>query len=223
MTPEEYEQQVAEFFKNKGYSVQLTSFTNDYGVDVFATKTNEKIVIQAKMYGSGVRPINRQMIMELCGAMHYFDCNSAKIVTDGRVLSDAKEVANKLNIEIIHLIPDNNFKVLPCEKDSFSNIWKEFIVPLQGKIIKRKNGKTNKIISVDSSGLKRITSNNNMQIIKIEIFKQVINHLKKHKEITRAEINDNYPGRDSSGICLILSQLPFIEYGGRPAKLIWKK
>jgi hypothetical protein len=222
MNSDEYEEYAAYYFKQKGFKVKLTP-KNDYGVDVFATRNNEKIAIQAKMYGSGVRPINRQMIMELCGAMHYFDCTSAKFVTNGKILSDAKEVANKLDIEIIYLQTDENFKSKLLEKDSFSKIWEEYIIPLQGKTIKRSNGKTNKIISVDWSGIKRITSNGNQATIKIEIFKQVINHLKKHKEITRKAINEDYLGRASSGICLILSQIPFIEYIEKPSKLVWKK
>ena len=222
MNPEQYELQVADFFEKKGYITDITSFTNDYGVDVFATKGNKKIAIQAKMYGSG-RSINRQMVMELCGSMHYFDCTSAKLVTNGQVLSDAQEVAKKLRIEIIYLNPDPDFKSKNLNKDSFSNIWEQYIMPLQGKTITRTNGKTNKIITVDWSGIKRITSNGKTATIKIEIFKQVIRHLEKHKEITRSAINDDYLGRASSGICLIISQIPFIEYSSRPAKLIWKK
>ncbi len=221
MNPGEYEKQAANYFKNKGYSVKVSSYTNDYGVDVFASKNKEKIAIQVKMYGSGIRPINRQMIMELCGAMNYFDCTSAKFVTDGRVLSDAKEVADKLNIEIIYLKPDESFK--SNKKDSFTEMWEKYIIPLQGKTIVRDNGKTNKVISVDWSGIKRITSNGNQATIKIEIFKQVVKHLEKHKEITRKEINEEYVGRASSGICLILSQVPYVSYGGRPSKLMWKK
>jgi restriction system protein len=224
MTPEEYEQQVAEYFTELGYDVKLSSYTNDYGVDVFASKGKERIAIQAKMYGSGIRPINRQMVMELCGAMHYFDCTSAKFVTDGRILDDAKQVADKLHIEIISLIPNNNFKSSKLDDNSFSNIWEQYVVPLEGKTIKKENGKTNKIVSVDWSGIKRITSNGKIGTIKIEIFKLVINHLKEHKEITRKAINEEYLGRASSGICLILSQLPFIDYvKTRPSKLVWKK
>jgi len=222
MNSDEYEEYAADYFKKKGYQVKLTP-KNDYGVDVFAIKGKEKIAIQAKMYGSGIRPINRQIIMELCGAMHYFECKSAKLVTDGRVLDDAKEVAKKLDIEIIYLEQNDNFEVKASDPDSFSTIWEEYILPLQGKTIKRSNGKTNKIISADWSGIKRITSNGNNAIIKIEIFKQVINQLKKYKTITRKAINDDYIGRASSGICLILSQVPFIEYLEKPSRLIWKK
>jgi len=221
MNPREYEYYTGEYFKKKGYKVELTPETNDYGVDLFIYKNSKKIAIQVKMYGQGTRPINRQMIMELCGAMNYFDCNQAKFVTDGRVLNDALEVAEKLNIEIINLSPDDSFKI--NVKDTFSDIWTKYIIPLKGKTLIRSNGKENKIVLVDWSGIKRITSNGNTATIKIEIFKQVINYLEKNKEITRKAINDDYLGRASSGICLILSQVPFIDYLKNPARLVWKK
>lgn len=48
MTPEEYEHYVAQSFKEMGYETVVTSFSNDYGVDVFAIKGDEKIAIQVK-------------------------------------------------------------------------------------------------------------------------------------------------------------------------------
>ena len=46
MTPEEYEHYVAQSFKEMGYETVVTSFSNDYGVDVFAIKGDEKIALQ---------------------------------------------------------------------------------------------------------------------------------------------------------------------------------
>jgi len=223
MTPRHYEEQVARHFMDRGYDVILTPQTNDYGVDIFASKGKVKIAIQSKMYGSANRSVNRKMIMELCGAMHYFGCTSATMVTDGEVLSDAKKVADKLNIEIIYLKPDLSFKLRQSKTDTFSEIWKKYILTLEGKVLTREDGKKNKIIAVDWSGVKRISSNGKVSSIKIEIFKEVINYLDKKKEITRKHINDEYDGRASSGVCLILSQVPFIQYERNPTRLIWKK
>ena len=38
MNPRQFEELVCEHFRNKGYEIQLTAFTGDYGVDVFASK-----------------------------------------------------------------------------------------------------------------------------------------------------------------------------------------
>ena len=43
------------------------------------------------------------MVMELHGAAGYFDCAGAMLATDGRVLADASEVAQKLGIRIIDM------------------------------------------------------------------------------------------------------------------------
>jgi hypothetical protein len=225
MTPKQFEELVCEHFRNKGYKAEATSYSNDYGVDVFATKGKEKIAVQAKMYGGGSRKINRQMVMELHGAKDYFDCTKAIIATDGILLSDAKEVADKLKIEILNI----DSSVLPRTKKptlndkTFDSIWEKYIIPLQGKTLTRDNGETNEIVKVNWSEIERLTSNGNKGKIKVEIFKQAINKLLTDGSITRDYINQNYVGRASSGVILILSQVPFFQLTDKPTGLIYIK
>ena len=170
MTPRQFEELVCEHFRNKGYEAKTNSYVGDYGVDVFATKVKEKIAVQAKMYGSGTRKINRQMVMELHGAKDYFDCTKAVIATDGILLADAFEVANKLKIEILNIdnsVPLTSKKPLPSDK-TFDSIWEKYIIPLQGKTLTRDNGETNEIIKVNWSEVERLTSNGNKGKIKVE-------------------------------------------------------
>ncbi len=225
MRPDEYEHIVAEYFESKGYKTAVTQYSNDYGVDVFVTKGKEKIAIQAKMFGGSTRPINRQMVMELHGAKDYFDCTKAIIATDGRIIDNALEVANKLKIDIIKIpaIQTSNKTKNPALSNSFENIWEKYVMPLEGKTINRPDGKTNKIVKVDWSGIQRITSNGNLQKIKIEIFKKTINHLLKNGEITRSYINEEYKDRASSGIILILGNTGIFEITNRPKGLKMKK
>jgi restriction system protein len=225
MKPREFEELVCEYFRRQGYKAETTSYSNDYGIDVFASKGKEKIAIQAKMYGNSTRKINRQMVMELHGAKDYFDCTKAIIATDGTFLSDAITVAKKLKIEILYL---DSFQSIPNKPQKsngldFDGIWENYIIPLQGKTLKRSNGGTNKVVKADWSGIERITSNGNKGKIKIEIFKQATNKLLRDGFITRDEINQNYPGRASSGIVLILSQVPFFKITDRPTGLQYKK
>ena len=84
VTPLVYEEMVAAHFRRQGYSVELTPHCNDYGVDAFACKENQKLALQAKMYGGG-RKVNRAMVMQLHGAKDYFGCTEAVIVTNGEV------------------------------------------------------------------------------------------------------------------------------------------
>lgn len=235
MNPQQFEQLVCEHFRKKGYKAETTSYNNDYGVDVFATKGNEKIAIQAKMYGSTSRKINRQMIMELHGAKDYFDCTKAIMATNGIVLPDAQEVADKLKIEILNLGGNafplaNSIKVKTKQQPAkalkkgspcFESIWEQYIMPLQGKTISRSGGKSNTITKVDWSGIERLTSNNNKGKIKIEIFRFAINQLLTRGTITREEINQNYSGRASSGVVLVLSKVPMFRLEEYPIKLVY--
>ena len=207
MTPDQYEKYVANYFQNKGYKVKQTPYSNDYGVDVFAEKNKEKIAIQAKMFGNSNRKINRQMVMEFYGAKDFFNCNKGIIVTNGEIIQNAKDVADKLGVEILFIYPKSH---VPKNNSQFDEIWENYVMPLEGKTIARKNGKINKILEVNWGGINRITSNGNQQKIDIEIFKKTINHLFENGSITRQEINDEYSKRASSGIVLILSQLPMI-------------
>lgn len=225
MRPDEYEHIVAEYFEQKGYQTKVSQYSNDYGVDVFATKGKITIAIQAKMFGNSTRPINRQMVMELHGAKDYFDCNKGIIATNGRIIENAKEVADKLNIEIVNIpaIKTDYKPKTTKKKGEFENIWEKYVMPIEGKTIKRDNGKTNTIVKVDWAGIERVTSNGKKQKIKIEIFEKTINHLLKFGEITRTYINEEYSGRASSGIVLILSNTEMFELTDRPTGLKMKK
>lgn len=224
MNPKQFEELVCEHFRKKGYEAKATTYNNDYGVDVFAIKGKERIAIQVKMYGSG-RKINRQMVMELHGAKDYFDCTKAVIATDGSFLADALEVAKKLKIEILYI---NSSHSLPIKKltttgKTFEAIWEKYIIPLQGKILIRENGEMNEILKANWSEIERLTSNGNKGRIKIEIFKQAVNKLLQDGSITRDYINQNYVGRASSGVILILSQVPFFQLSDKPIGLKYIK
>ena len=224
MTPRDFEEYVCDIYRKQGYNVELTPLSGDYGIDLFAIKKKEKIAIQVKMYGGTARKVNRQCVMELHGAKDYFDCTKAVIVTNGAFLNDVYKVADKLKIELIQLGKVQLSKsVKKNSKITFEDIWLNHILPLQGKIIVRPDGKTNSINQVDWSGIERTTSTGKKGMIKIEIFKEVINKLLTTGRITRDEINQNYLGRASSGIVLILTQVPFFELTQKPTGLSYKE
>lgn len=235
ITPSEYEKRVAVHFRELGYSTEVTSYTNDYGLDVLAEKDGERIAVQAKVYGHTSRQVNRQMIMELHGVKDYFDCDRAVLATDGIVRRDAKEVAAKLGVEILNLSAEPaKGEVVPVthatqsmahaisEDDkpsemAFERIWLEHVMPLEGKVLHSTGGRTNTILSVDWSGVERVTSTGRKDRIEIEIFKLSINHLLRYGVITRDEINQNYAKRASSGVILVLSQVPLFTLKRRPS------
>ena len=229
----QYEYFVAEYFRGKGYEAIVTPVPNDFGVDVIIRKDAEKIAVQAKMYGGSTRKVNRKSIMELHGAKSVFDCDKAYMVTNGSVLSDAKDVAVKLGIEIIYLpftpttenVSINNEPNLSTSPDdvNFSQIWQEYIMPLKGQTITGKTGLTNKIIDVNFFGVTRITKNDETNKIPIDAFKWAINRILTNGIVTRDEINQEFVDRLSSGTILILSQVPLFTTLNNPLRIVYTK
>lgn len=226
MTPRQYEIYAAQTFTEKGYEVVLTPQSNDYGVDFFATKSEEKIAVQVKMYGD-TREINRKAVMELYGAKAFFDCTTAKIITNGVVRKDAVKVAEKLEIEVIYLTPDEDSiteaAIREIPENDFFEVWKSHIIPLAGTTLYNSQGKPNKLTKIDYTGIERIIGNGKSGSIPIEIFRQTYNRILENGKITRDEINQEFTGRASSGVVLILAQIPFFELQTNPITLILKR
>jgi len=226
MRPDEYEKVVADYFEKRGYEVEMTSYSNDFGVDLFAFKANHRVAVQVKMYGNTPTKINRQIVMELHGAKDYFDCDKAIIATNGKIIPNALEVAQKLKIDIL-TIPATSVETESGKGANqgriFEDFWERYVVPLEGKTLSRQDGTTNKVLRVDWSGVEREPSGNRKQKIRIEIFRKVLRHLYEYGTITRAQIHEEYKDRASSGIVLILSNTPIIERTSRPVGLKLKR
>ena len=233
MKPGEYEEYVASLFQERGYKTVLTPLCNDWGIDVIATKGEEKIAIQAKMYGHTSRKVNRAAIMQLYGAMAYQDCTNAVLATNGEVLDDAVLVANKLGIKFLFtgdplLQTTPQVSKVEQKKDiaqeiinnfpSFDEVWKMYVMSLKGKTLSNSRG-NNKIVDVDWSGIKRVTSTGRRGGIPIEAFRLAYNELLSKGMVTRDYINQQIDKRCSSGVTLILSQIPFISLELNPLAL----
>ena len=182
------------------------------------------------MYGDSSRSVNRRVIMELYGAAAFQDCTKAVLATDGEIYPDAIEVAEKLGIDILRtsasedFIPAVQTKQMTREIEikagniSFDEAWENYIFPLKGRVLSNSRG-SNKIIAVDWGGVKRVTSNGKTGNIDIEGFRLAYNVLMTQGHITRDYINQQVDKCCSSGIVLILSQLPFVELTSSPTGL----
>jgi restriction system protein len=95
-------------------------------------------------------------------------------------------------------------------------------MPLKGKTLYNSRG-ANKILDVDWSKVTRITSTGKKDTIDIESFREAVKILLKKGRITRDYINQNYSKRASSGIVLILSQVPFFKKDELTSTLTFKK
>lgn len=92
-----FEKYLRSNFQKQGYVVKLTPDTNDYGADLILYKNSEKIVVQAKRYKGKV---GVHAIQEIIGAMHYYECNKAMVVTNSFFTPNAVNMANKCDVEL---------------------------------------------------------------------------------------------------------------------------
>lgn len=213
MTPTDYEHHVASILRLKGWVARVTPPSGDFGLDVICEQPGRRLGVQVKMYGQG-RPINAQMVMQLYGAAAYQDCSEMMIATDGRVLDDARRVAEKLGVEIQHVpVPASSTpRVASTPGDlkgsDFDRIWAEQVMPLAGRELTRANGTTNKILAVDWTGITRRTSTGAIGKIDVEIFRWAVERLLGGEIVLREDINAQYSKRASSGVMLVLSALP---------------
>ncbi len=220
MTPEEYEYLVAEVLRSEGWDAHVTPYVRDYGLDVIAERDGRRLGVQAKMYGGANRSISVETVMLTYAAAACADCEEAMIATDSGVLENARKVADKLRVVIRALEATAQPRTIPPEVAdggratqglSFGEIWDTHFVPLAGRVLIRANGSSNEILKVDHAGLVRRTSTGRTQTIRIEIFRWAIEKLLRGETVSRDEINQNYPGRASSGIVLILSSIPIFD------------
>ena len=128
---------------------------------------------------------------------------------------------------MIYLTPNEDLITqatnMEVHENDFFEVWKSHIIPLVGTTLYNSQGKPNKLTKIDYTGIERITENGRSGSIPIENFRQTYNRILENGEITRDEINQEFTGRASSGVVLILSQIPFMELQTNPIKLILKR
>jgi len=93
----EFEFEIANLFRKKGYSVLVTRMTGDDGVDVFASEETEKIIIQCKRWK---KPVGRAAIDELAGVHNRYRAQRAILATTSTFSEDAQQAARQNNIEL---------------------------------------------------------------------------------------------------------------------------
>jgi hypothetical protein len=215
MRPEQYEHHVAAVLRSEGWQTTVTRRSRDMGVDVVAERTGQRMAVQVKLYGASSTKVNAEHVMCLHGAAAYADCDRAMLATDGTLSSEAMAVAEKLGIEVRRVPaiddPSGGFVSSSADGLSFDRIWERYVEPLAGRELIRSAGKTMQILEVDGSGIRRVTTGGTTQRIAIGTFRWVIDRLLAGEIVTRQEIHDRNARQVSSGVMLILSNVPLFE------------
>ena len=94
----QFEYEIARLLKLMGYEVHVTEATGDDGVDVFAKKDTEKVIVQCKKWKS--KPVGRAVIDELAGTAARHKTTKAILATTSSFSHDAERTAREHNIEL---------------------------------------------------------------------------------------------------------------------------
>jgi HJR/Mrr/RecB family endonuclease len=94
----QFEYEIARLLKLMGYEVHVTEATGDDGIDVFAQKDSEKVIVQCKKWKS--KPVGRAVIDELAGTAARHKTTRAILATTSSFSHDAEQTAREHNIEL---------------------------------------------------------------------------------------------------------------------------
>lgn len=103
LNPREFEETVEKIYSAMGYNVNITDFSRDEGIDLYAKSTTErgtdKLAIQCKHYPKGV--VGVKAVRELYGVItHKQDISRGILVTSGRFSRDAREFVKNKRLEL---------------------------------------------------------------------------------------------------------------------------
>lgn len=94
---EQFELLVADFFRAKGYVVEVVGGVGDFGVDLIVTKGTERMAVQCKRYTANVGP---SAIQQAHSGGHFHRCNCYAVVTSSYFTDAAKVMADRLSVKL---------------------------------------------------------------------------------------------------------------------------
>lgn len=204
---------VGENLIKQGYSdVDVTQGVADWGVDAFCKKDGKRYVVQAKMYGDCKTKVNRRMMMELYGVMHYFDCQGAIMIYNGGLMPDAQLTADKLGIQVYYLDqhlmdqPLSSFKQSETDH-SFDTIWNN-IRTLAGCEIANIRGTSYQIVSVTDGDITYVNQAGHKMHEKSDLFRQIIAYICRYGSIQQCQLRGEFGTYASAFIATVFANIP---------------
>ena len=213
-----------EYLKQEGYQIEVTPGTADWGVDVFAEKDGKRYVVQAKMYGDCKTKINRSMMMELYGVMHFFDCTGAILIYNGGMMDDAKKVAKKLGIQLVY-IDQHQLEQLTTQssvddvEDVFSKVWDE-ICQLEGKTIHKSQETFYQILKVTDGDITYINKGGKRHRESVELFRRITSRIWSYGCIEQSQMRGEFGTKASAFITTVFANIPSCKVTPNPYTIL---
>lgn len=99
MSGTEYENFVAKKFISFGYEARVTQGSNDYGIDIIASKGGHKIAVQCKRYAT---PVGFASVQQAFTGKAIYDCDSAFVISNATFTPSAIKAAEQLGVHLTH-------------------------------------------------------------------------------------------------------------------------
>ena len=95
----QFEDYLADMFKNMNFQVEQTKYSGDNGIDLIISDDNISIGIQAKNYTSS--KVGNDAVQKTYAGMVYYKCDKCVIITNSSFTKQAVELAENLNVILI--------------------------------------------------------------------------------------------------------------------------
>ena len=99
MSPLEFEQFCAAILERNGWITNLTPGSGDQGVDIFAKRGGENLVVQCKLYSG---PVGNKAVQEAHTAKVHMGASRAAVVTNAEFTPQAQQLAATTGTELLH-------------------------------------------------------------------------------------------------------------------------
>jgi Holliday junction DNA helicase RuvB subunit len=96
----EFEDFIAQFFRNNGYAVEATKATGDHGIDLFARKGQRHVAVQCKRW---TKPVGEPVIRDFYGAFLSSGAKFGCIIATSGFTTQASDFAQGKPIKLIDL------------------------------------------------------------------------------------------------------------------------
>lgn len=98
MTGKEFEKYLRVLFLERGYQVQLTKTTGDYGADLILSSKNRKVIVQAKRHKKNV---GIKAVQEISAAKKHYQADECWVVTNSHYTEPAKNLAKSNQVHLV--------------------------------------------------------------------------------------------------------------------------
>ena len=95
----EFEEFLADVFREHGYAVETTKVTGDQGVDLVLTRNGRRFAVQAKGYPSST--VGNSAVQEAFTGAAFYKCDVAVVVTNSTYTASAREAAAQVGCRLI--------------------------------------------------------------------------------------------------------------------------